>query len=382
MYGADNEDDDRDAEVAFSSEDSETSTDSSITSKSDDDQDVEQPVMKHRVTLDDGICPFALTSDGFVICTMCKVGIVPHPDSVSSQRAHLKKYHRLHTFSVQEFVAKPVSEIQALYDDLLTVRPPFQQFPVVEGYKCCVCGIVSSSVRKMRSHLTNNHGDVQTSVICHAEKVFMQVFECGNTCNNIFDVHLKQRPFKWLNAAAGLSFQKAFVVTIDDAVTVGAQSQLHHHISASQSQCWARASDNIHPTEAVACLFKWGKSVSELLPTLNGTLMAELVQGSAHPEEAWFGPLLNHCQAYLQKILKSCVNSCEESGQYLVLQMLRQESSDSGPPTRGFYCLQDDSLKSYSLTAVRLVAFLKRCQQDNMHHAIGPTFKDSMFCQM
>jgi hypothetical protein len=41
MYGADNEDDDRDAEVAFSSEDSETSTDSSITSKSDDEQDID-----------------------------------------------------------------------------------------------------------------------------------------------------------------------------------------------------------------------------------------------------------------------------------------------------------------------------------------------------
>ena len=115
---------------------------------------------------------------------------------------------------------------------------------------------------------------------------------------------LKQRPFKWVNAAIGLSFQKAFVVESEDAVTVAAQSQLHQHLALSQSQSWAAASDSIHPTEAVACLFKWGKSVSELLPNLNGTLMAELVQGSALPDESWFGLLLIHCQAYFQKILK------------------------------------------------------------------------------
>jgi hypothetical protein len=99
--------------------------------------------------------------------------------------------------------------------------------------------------------------------------------------------------------------------------------------------------------------------------------MGELVQDSAHPEESWYGALVNHCQTYLQKILlKSCVNSCEESGQNLVLQMLRQEYSDTAPPARGFYCLQDESLKSYSLTAVRLVAFLKRCKEDKMLNVI------------
>ena len=68
-------------------------------------------------------------------------------------------------------------------------------------------------------------------------------------------IHFKKRPFKWVNAAAGISFQKAFVVTSDDAVALGAQSQLHHHLSVSQSQSWAVASEGIHPTEAVACLY-------------------------------------------------------------------------------------------------------------------------------
>jgi hypothetical protein len=193
-------------------------------------------------------------------------------------------------------------------------------------------------------------------------------------------IRLKQRPFKWVNAAIGLSFQKAFVVESEEAVTVAAQSQLHQHLALSQTKSWAAASDSTHPTEAVACLFKWGKSVSELLPNLSGILMAELVQGSALPDESWFGLLLIHCQAYLQKVLKSCVNSCEESGSYLVLQMLRQETADAAPPARGFYCLQDDSLKSYSLIAVRLVAFIKRCQQDKMLQVVGQGFKDSMCC--
>ena len=61
--------------------------------------------------------------------------------------------------------------------------------------------------------------------------------------------------------------------------------------------------------------------------------------------------MFNHTQTYFQKILKDTVNKCEESGNYLVLQMLRQETVDAAPPARGFYCLQDESLRSYSLTA-------------------------------
>ena len=178
MSHVDHEDDDRDAEVAFSSQDSETSSDSSSV-RSDDEPDVERP-LKHRELGEHTICPFVLTSDGFVICTICKIGIVPHPDSVSSQRAHVKKKHRGNAFSVQQLDAKSVSEIQALYDDSLTERPSFERFPVLPGFKCCVCGVVSSSVRKMRSHLSKSHGDMQTSVHCHAEKVFVQVFECIN----------------------------------------------------------------------------------------------------------------------------------------------------------------------------------------------------------
>ena len=195
MHGADYEDDDRDAEMAFSSEDSETSSDSSSSTKSEDEPDVERP-MKHRVNGDHLICPFALTSDGFVICTMCKIGIVPHPDSISSQRAHVKKYHGGNAMSFQEFDAKSVSEIQALYDDSLTVRPPFQQFPVLQGYKCCVCGVVSSSVRKMRSHLTNTHGEMQRSVSCHAEKVFVQVLGCVHFILFFTSHSLQKAPFQ------------------------------------------------------------------------------------------------------------------------------------------------------------------------------------------
>ena len=167
--------DEMDAEEAYNSQDSESSEASLSETSSDDDQG-HQP--RSRPCIEHTICPFALTSDGLVYCTSCKIGIVPHPNTVTSQLAHLKKYHKGNSFSVQEFVAKSVSEIQALYEDTLTVRPPFQQFPVVEGYKCCVCGVVSSSVRKMRSHLTNKHGDMQRTVACHAEKVFVQVFYC------------------------------------------------------------------------------------------------------------------------------------------------------------------------------------------------------------
>ena len=43
--------------------------------------------------------------------------------------------------------------------------------------------------------------------------------------------------------------------------------------------------------------------------------------------------------------------------------------------------MQDDSLKSYSFTAARLVAFIKRCQEHKMLHVIGQGFKDAMSCQ-
>jgi|LauGreDrversion4_2_1035121.scaffolds.fasta_scaffold321387_1 hypothetical protein len=175
MYGAN--DDGQLSEV--DSLDSKYSSESSSSTASEDEQDheVQQPATKHRVE-HRLICPFSLTSDGLVLCTMCKIGIVPHPDSVSSQRAHLKKYHRDNAFGVQEFLSiKSVSEIQALYDDSLAVRPQFQQFPVLEGYKCSICGIVSASVRKMRGHLTKNHADMQRTIACHAQKVFVQVFE-------------------------------------------------------------------------------------------------------------------------------------------------------------------------------------------------------------
>jgi hypothetical protein len=137
---------------------------------------------------------------------------------------------------------------------------------------------------------------MQTSVLCHSIKV------------------LVQRPFKWVNAAAGLSFQKAFIVKCADGFTVGCQSKFHHQLAESQSQSWAKVSDSVHPTESVACLFKWGKTVSTHLPKLTAVLLAKMVQGSPLPDEAWFQPLKIHCQAYLQRILKSCVNSCEESG--------------------------------------------------------------------
>jgi hypothetical protein len=164
-------------DVSYS--DSQYSSDSSSTTASEDDLDheVQEPAMKQRVE-ERSICPFSLTSDGLILCTLCKIGIVPHPDSVSSQRAHLKKYHVGNSFSVQEFgLFKSLSEIQALYEDALTVRPPFQQFPVFEGYKCCICCIVSSSVRKMRSHLNKNHADMHRTITCHAKKVFVQVVE-------------------------------------------------------------------------------------------------------------------------------------------------------------------------------------------------------------
>jgi hypothetical protein len=66
---------------------------------------------------------------------------------------------------------------------------------------------------------------------------------------------------------------------------------------------------------------------------------------------------------------------------FLILQMLRQETADSVPPARGFYTLQEDSLQSYSVTAVRLVAFLKRCSEDGSVDIIEQDFKDSMSCQ-
>ena len=163
-------------DVAYSGSQYSSDSSSTTTSEDDSDHEVQQPAAKHRGE-EMSICPFSLTSDGLIFCTICKIGIVPHPDSVSSQRAHLKKYHHgSNSFSVQEFVLfKSVLEIQALYEDLLTIRPPFEQFPVFQGYKCCICGIVSSSVRKMRSHLNKNHADMQRTIACHAEKVFVQV---------------------------------------------------------------------------------------------------------------------------------------------------------------------------------------------------------------
>jgi hypothetical protein len=358
MSGEEDEQDD-----AFDSRDSETSSDSSVViSASDNDHDsvVQQPRL--RPCLESATCPFVLTSDGLVCCTVCKIGVVPHPNTVASQTAHVKKFHKGSGFSVQEFVAKTVSEIQEIYDEESFERPPFEGFPVIEGFKCCVCGVVSSSLRTMRTHL-NSHRDMQTSVLCHAIKV------------------LVQRPFKWVNAAAGLSFQKAFIVKCDDGFTVGRQSKFHHLLAESQSQSWVKTNDSVHPTESIACLFKWGKTVSTHLPMLTGVTLAKLVQGSPLQDEVWFQPLLIHCQTYLQRILKSCVKSCEESGNYLILQMLRQETADSVPPARGFYTLQEDSLKCYSVTAVRLVAFLKRCKEDGWTDLLAHDFKNSMSCQ-
>ncbi len=58
--------------------------------------------------------------------------------------------------------------------------------------------------------------------------------------------------------------------------------------------------------------------------------------------------------------------------------MLRQETADSVPPARGFNTLQEDSLKCYSVTTVRLVAFLKRCKEDGWLDIVEHDFKNSM----
>jgi superfamily II DNA or RNA helicase len=174
-----------------------------------------------------------------------------------------------------------------------------------------------------------------------------------------------------------MSLQRSFVVPGIVASSTQNQ-QMQNWLRASQSQSWESAGGDVHPSESTACLFKWGKSITERLPMLTRCDLDALLQGSALEGETWFVGLSNHCFAYLAKVVKDAVNMCEESGNYLVLQMLRQDKADVSPPSRGFYCLQQDSLKCYSTTAVRLIAFLIRVQRND---ALSEEFKRHLTCE-
>lgn len=306
-------------------------------------------------------CPFVATSDGFLFCTICKTGVVPSPGSTECQIKHIKKLHNGKGFVPNELVdgLKTVDQIRQFYDAPLGKSlVPLDLFPIISGYQCSICSTISVSIRKMRGHL-KTHTNIQASVACHSVQVFVQ------------------RPFKWLDNRKQLSFQRSFLVECPTPPERNSQ-QLQKWILQSHAPSQAVASEGGHATESVSCLFKWGKCVCQMLPKLTGSNLAMLLQGTALPDEGWFGVMFNHTQAYFQKIVKDTVNNCEESGNYLVLQLLRQENVEAAPPARGFYCLQEDSLKSYSVTAVRLLAFLKRCKEDGA--ILEPQFKEHMQC--
>ena len=345
------------------SEDSRGNTsDVSSTISSEDETFEEATVARQRPRFEYApTCPFVATSDGFLFCTLCKTGVVPSPGPTESQNKHIKKLHNGKGFVPKTFDGlKTVEQIQQFYDAPLGQRlVPLDLFPIISGYQCSICSTISVSIRKMRGHF-KVHTDIQASVSCHSVQVFVQ------------------RPFKWLDNRKQLSFQRSFLVDCPTPPLRNSQ-QLQNWILQSNAPSQVVACERGHASESVSCLFKWGQSVCQMLPKLTGSNLDMLLQGTALPDEGWFGSMFNHTQTYFQKILKDTVNKCEESGNYLVLQKLRQDTLDAAPPARGFYCLQEETLRSYSITAVRLLAFLKRCKED-VHAILELKFKEGMQC--
>ena len=345
--------------MSDSSENSQESESDSSSLDSSANEDQSEILCRVKRCDYEAVCPFVRTDIGLILCTICKTGVVPVPNAFRAQMCHIKKFHIHKGFVGEEFEGmKNLEEILQMYEqpELLKV---LDGFPVLTGFRCCVCDCVSVSLAKMRRHL-REHAHIQASISQHSVQVAVQ------------------RPFKWVDKRRSLSLQRAFVLKGIAASPITQNQQLQSWLRTSQSQSWEQASGDVHPSESTACLFKWGKSIEEQLPLMTSSGIEILLRGSAHQDEGWFAGLANHCFAYFAKVVKTCVNSCEESGNYLVLQLLRQERLDVSAPARGFYCLQDDSLKTYSTTAVRLIAFLIRCQ---FNEELGTEFKRLMRCE-
>jgi len=77
-----------------------------------------------------------------------------------------------------------------------------------------------------------------------------------------------------------MSLQRSFVVPGIVASSTQNQ-QMQNWLRASQSQSWESAGGDVHPSESTACLFQWGKSITERLPMMTRCDLDALLQGSA-----------------------------------------------------------------------------------------------------
>jgi hypothetical protein len=135
----------------------ERSTSSESHTDSDDAAEVQECVSLGKLSKIDPTCPFVVTTDGFLYCTLCGKGVV----AVKLCKNHIMRNHNSSKLWLRPMLddessgTKSIDELVAFYSLLRGVEPrkPFDRFDIFDGFQCSACGETSRSRTVILRHV-------------------------------------------------------------------------------------------------------------------------------------------------------------------------------------------------------------------------------------
>jgi len=309
----------------------ERSTSSESHTDSDDAAEVQECVSLGKLSKIDPTCPFVVTTDGFLYCTLCGKGVV----AVKLCKNHIMRNHNSSKLWLRPMLddessgTKSIDELVAFYSLLRGVEPrkPFDRFDIFDGFQCSACGETSRSRTVILRHVKKCQNGCIRSVKCQQPLAWADPRNPTHNFQRIFPVKEEERELQSFPDSCFQESQKIETAgTLVDSMSLG----MLLNWTTLHSKCFKDTPDSVF------------RNISE-----------------AEGREEWLPKVKALSANYFQKIHQTILE-VESQGCQRDLCRIRMHSKHGIVPARGFYWLGSSTIVKYTSVLSRLMSFAAR----------------------